>query len=99
VLLLQRMRYTKIALLTFGVGLLLGLVVVVIGIDSLARAASGLMALGLFGIPVCMLIDWWPPAKATQKSVKRRKRSPARRRAPAQPRRPPRSRRPAPPKR
>jgi hypothetical protein len=99
VLLLQRMRYTKIALLTFGAGLVLGLVVVVIGIDPLDRIASGLMALGLFGIPVCMLIDWWPAAKTTQKSVKRRRtRAPAKRRA-AVPRRPPRSRRPAPRKR
>ena len=41
------MYYTKIALLTFGAGLVLGLAVVVIEIDWLSRVASGLMALGL----------------------------------------------------
>ena len=53
---LQRMRYTKIALLTFGAGLVLGLVVVVVEIDPLDRAASGLMALGLAGIAVAVAL-------------------------------------------
>ena len=52
------MRYTKIALLTFGAGLVLGLVVVVIEIDWLDRVASGLMALGLAAIPFGMIVDW-----------------------------------------
>ena len=52
------MRYTKIALLTFGVGLVLGLAVVVADVAPLARAASGLMALALFAIPLGMIVDW-----------------------------------------
>src|SRR5215469_14523450 len=54
----QRMRYTKIALLIFGAGLVLGLIVVVAEIDRLGRSASGLMALGLAGIPIGMIVDW-----------------------------------------
>ncbi len=52
------MRYTKIALLAFGFGLLLGLVVLGGEIKSLARLASGLMALGIAAIPVGMVADW-----------------------------------------
>ena len=52
------MRCTKIALLTFGVGLVLGLAVVVADVAPLARAASGLMALALFAIPLGMIVDW-----------------------------------------
>ena len=52
------MYYTKIALLTFGIGLVLGLAVVVIEIDWLGRVASGLMALGLMAIPIGMIVDW-----------------------------------------
>jgi hypothetical protein len=52
------MRYTKAALLAFGCGLLLGLVVIAGEIKSLQRVASGLMALGIAAIPVGMLTDW-----------------------------------------
>jgi 4-hydroxybenzoate polyprenyltransferase len=52
------MRYTKIALLAFGFGLLLGLVVLGAEIKSLERVASGLMALGIAAIPVGMAVDW-----------------------------------------
>ncbi len=52
------MRYTKIALLAFGFGLLLGLVVLGAEIKSLARVASGLMAVGIAAIPVGMVADW-----------------------------------------
>jgi hypothetical protein len=92
------MRYTKIALWTFGAGLVLGLVVVVVELDRLDRVASGLMALGLAGIPVGMIVDWRLATKAAQKPARGRTRTPGRRSA-AQPRRPPRPRRPAPPKR
>ena len=52
------MRYTKTALLAFGCGLLLGLVVIAGEIKSLQRVASGLMALGIAAIPVGMAVDW-----------------------------------------
>jgi hypothetical protein len=93
------MRYTKIALLTFGAGLIFGLVVVVVEIDPLDRVASGLMALGLIGIPVGMVVDWRLATKAAQKPAKKRVRTPARRSAAGQPRRAPRARKPAQPKR
>ncbi len=93
------MRYTKIALLTFGAGLILGLVVVVVEIDPLDRAASGLMALGLAGIPLGMIADWRLATKAAPKPVKKRAKTPTRRGAAAQPRRTPKPSKPAPPKR
>jgi hypothetical protein len=52
------MGYTKAALLAFGCGLLLGLVVIAGEIKSLQRVASGLMALGIAAIPVGMAADW-----------------------------------------
>ncbi len=52
------MRYSKAALLVFGCGLLLGLVVIAGEIKSLQRVASGLMALGIAVIPVGMVVDW-----------------------------------------
>jgi hypothetical protein len=93
------MRYTKLALLTFGAGLLLGLVVVVIEIDWLGRVASGLMALGLATIPFGMIVDWRLATKAAQRPAKKRAKTPVRRSTAGQPRRTPRPRKPAPPKR
>lgn len=52
------MRYTKIGLLVFGLGLVLGLVVVAVEIRSLERLASGLMALGIAAIPIALILDW-----------------------------------------
>jgi hypothetical protein len=101
------MRYTKIALLTFGAGLILGFVVVVGEIDRLDRVASGLMALGLAALPLGMLADWRLATKAAPKPIKRRARTsprratagPARKIPADQPRHAPRRRKPAPPKR
>lgn len=94
------MRYTKIALLIFGAGLVLGLVVVVVELDRFDRAASGLMALGLAAIPVGMIVDWRLATKSPKKAAKKRaSNTPARRRAAAQSRRAPRQRKPASPKR
>jgi hypothetical protein len=64
------MRYTKIALLAFGFGLLLGLVVLGAEIKSLARVASGLMALGIAAIPVGMVADWRRAIKTPRRGVK-----------------------------
>ena len=93
------MRYTKIALLTFGAGLLLGLVVVVAEIDWLDRAASGLMALGLAVLPLGMIVDWRLATKAGRKPAKQRSKTPARGGSAGQSRHPPRSRKPTLPKR
>ncbi|MGH7116450.1 MAG: hypothetical protein ACREE9_18385 [Stellaceae bacterium] len=90
------MRYTKIALLTFGAGLLLGLIVVMAEIDWLGRLASSLMALGLAAIPVGMIADW-RLATRTSPPPKKRARIPPRRNAAATRR--PKPRKPAPPKR
>jgi hypothetical protein len=94
----QPMRYTKIALLTFGAGLMLGLLVVVAEIDWPARLASGLMALGLAALPVGMLSDWWLAAKAAKRPAKGGGRTRAKRAA-AAPRGNPRPRRASSPKR
>jgi hypothetical protein len=77
------MRYTKIALLTFGLGLLLGLLVIAAEIKSLGRVASALMALGIAAIPIGIIAD-------LRGAVRIRPRI-ARRRARPDPRRPRRS--------
>ena len=52
------MRYTKLALLVFGFGLILGLIVVAAEMKWLERVASGAMALGIAAIPIAMAVDW-----------------------------------------
>ena len=91
------MHYTKIALLTFGAGLVLGLVIVVSEIDWLDRVASGLMALGLAAIPFGMIVDWRLATKSAPQPPQRRGRTAARPKA-ARPRSNPRPRKPAPSK-
>jgi hypothetical protein len=91
------MYYTKIALLTFGAGLVLGLAVFVIEIDWLSHAASGLMALGLMAIPIGMIVDWRLATKTARRPPKAREATRARPKA-AQPRRSARPRKPTPSK-
>jgi hypothetical protein len=91
------MYYTKIALLTFGIGLVLGLAVVVIEIDWAGRVASGLMALGLMSIPIGMIVDWRLATKTARRPPKARGATRARPKArpkAAQPSRNPRPRKP-----
>ena len=73
------MRYTKIALLAFGFGLLLGLVVLGVEIKSLARVASGLMAVSIAAIPVGMVADWRRATKTARGTPRRRVKNAARR--------------------
>ena len=63
------MRYTKAALLIFGAGGLLGLVVVSADLPGLARLASLTMAAGLALLPVALIADWRrrPPAKPARR--------------------------------
>jgi xanthosine utilization system XapX-like protein len=88
-------RYTKKALLVFGAGLLLGLLVVSLQLTPLGRVASGLMALGLLAIPVGFVLDWRKATIAHRPApAKRRRRSrrgaaaPRRRARPKKPRTP-----------
>jgi len=54
---LRQLRYTKIALLIFGLGMIAGLVVVAGEYPAWERAASAAMALGLVLIPVGLFAD------------------------------------------
>jgi len=56
-------RYAKAGLLAFGFGLLLGLAALAAEVKPLERVASGLMALGIAGIPLGMVADWWRATK------------------------------------
>ena len=54
----SKLRWTKIALLVFGAGGLLGLAVVSVPLPRLARVASAAMALGIASLPVALIADW-----------------------------------------
>jgi hypothetical protein len=92
------MRYTKTALLMFGAGLVLALVVVAAELDGLERVASAVMALGIAAVPMGMAVDWRLATKAAGRLPRRRGKPPARR-APAAVRRRARPRKPARPNR
>ena len=53
----SRLRYTKAALLVFGLGLVLGLVVVAGELPGFERVASGVMALAIVALPVALVAD------------------------------------------
>jgi hypothetical protein len=99
------MRYTKRALLTFGSGLVLGLIVVVLGWDPIGRVAAGLMALGIVAIPIALIADWRAKTRPAPPPARRRATVPPRRATRSKnasvkaPRRRPRKRKPAAPKR
>jgi len=90
------MRYTKTALLMFGAGLVLALVVIAAELDRFERVASAAMALGIAAIPIGMAVDWRLATKAAARPPRRpakprtRRASPAARRraAPRKPARP-----------
>ena len=82
------MRYTKLALLTFGAGLTLALIAVAVDIVQMQRMASTAMALGIAAIPIGMAVDWRlatrvprRPSGRPGKPRRRRTASAARRRA------------------
>jgi len=66
------MRYTKAALLTFGAGLVLALVVVATEVPGLERVASAVMALGIAAIPIGMAVDWRRATRGTRRLSRRR---------------------------
>ena len=92
------MRYTKAALLTFGVGLVLALVLVATETQGLERVASAAMALGIAAIPIGMAVDWRRATRAPKWSAGRRGNTRTRRTTPVARRRT-RPRKPARPRR
>jgi Cu/Ag efflux pump CusA len=96
------MRYTKAALLVFGLGLVLGFGLIVAEVPAVGWVASSVMALGLVALPIGLLADGrvafvrrilarFSRQKKRAKPRQRGKtaaRRPARRRAPARPARP-----------
>jgi len=66
------MRYTKLALLTFGAGLTLALIAVAVDIVQMQRMASTVMALGIAGIPIGMAVDWRLATRAARPTPRRR---------------------------
>jgi len=90
------MRYTKTALLTFGAGLVLALIVVAAEIDGFQRVASALMAFGIAAIPIGMAVDWRLATRAQPRTARRRNKTRTRRASPAARRR---ARKPARPNR
>jgi hypothetical protein len=92
------MRYTKTALLLFGAGLVLALVVIAAELDRFERVASAVMALGIVAVPVGMAIDWRLATRAAARPPRRPAR-PRTRRAPPATRRRAAPRKPARPKR
>jgi len=77
------MRYTKTALLMFGAGLVLALVVIAAELDRFERVASAVMALGIAGIPIGMAIDWRLATRAAARPPRRPAKPRTRRPAPA----------------
>jgi hypothetical protein len=78
------MRWTKIALLAFGAGSVLGLAVVSVPLPRFARVASAAMALGIATLPVALIADW---RRKTPAAPARRRRKAAGQRCTATPRR------------
>src|SRR5438552_17919074 len=52
------MRYTKRALLVFGLGLIVGFALIVAEVPSFGLIGSAIMALGLVGLPIALVADW-----------------------------------------
>ena len=92
------MRYTKLALLTFGAGLTLALIAVAVDIVQMQRIASTAMALGIAAIPIGMAVDWHLATRVPRRPSRRRGKTRMRCTTPATRRRA-RSRKPAGPSR
>jgi hypothetical protein len=90
---LRALRYTRIALLIFGSGMIAGLIVVAGEFSAWQRPAAGLMALGLVLIPLGLFADGhgmtligWVIARLRRHKPRKgraKRASPARRRKPA----------------
>ena len=73
------MRYSGWALLLFGAGGVLGLVLVSTNLTGLGWTASATMAAGIAALPVTLVADWWSHRPWRKPAAKRRK--PVRKRA------------------
>src|SRR5690242_16180896 len=78
---LRALRYTRIALLVFGAGMIAGLVVVAGDFLTWQRPAAALMALGLLLLPVGLFADSHGMALIGWLISRRRRRKPAKGRA------------------
>jgi len=70
------MRSTRYALLLFGAGALLGLLLVSANLTGLGIVASALMAAALLFLPFALVVDWWahrPWHKSPHKAGAKRK--------------------------
>jgi hypothetical protein len=83
------MRSTRYALLLFGAGAVLGLLLVSANLTGLGIIASALMAAALLFLPFALVADWWshrpwhrpqPKRRAQPRSSRRPKSSPPRKR-------------------
>jgi|HubBroStandDraft_1064217.scaffolds.fasta_scaffold1061823_1 hypothetical protein len=83
------MRSTRYALLLFGAGALLGLLLVSANLSSLGIVASALMAAALLFLPFALVADWWhhrpwykpkPNRRARPRSSRQSKSPPPRKR-------------------
>ena len=74
------MRYSGWALLVFGAGGVLGLVLVSANLTALGWTASATMAAGIAALPVTLVADWWShrPWRKVPAAPKRRSSSPQR---------------------
>jgi hypothetical protein len=66
------MQSTRYALLLFGAGSLLGLLLVSANLSGLGIAASALMAAALLFLPVALVVDWWSHRPWHKPAPKRR---------------------------
>jgi hypothetical protein len=69
--------------LTFGAGLVLGLIVLAAELDRMQRVASAAMALGIAAIPIGMAVDWRLATRVPRRPSRRRGKPRPRRTAPA----------------
>lgn len=81
------MRYSRLALLIFGAGAVLGLALVSADLTGLGRLAAAAMAAGLALLPFALVADWWshrpwraPQPRRRTRAPRKPKSSPSRRR-------------------
>jgi hypothetical protein len=74
---LSGLRYSKSALLVFGAGLVIGLVVVAAKLPGFARVASLAMAAGIVALPFALFADWRRRIPRPKPAARRRRRNTA----------------------
>jgi hypothetical protein len=69
------MRATRYALLLFGAGALLGLLLVSANLPGLGIVASALMVASLLFLPFALVVDWWSRRPWRKTATKRKART------------------------